>query len=312
MKVFANQSSSSILMIRPQLFDHSLQSLSSISFKKTQKSVPDKDKIRNAVSKEFNDLVLVLQKNEIEIVAYEETKLDLNNAFFLNNWISFHEDGTIILYPAKSIQQEWRSDLIISLQKKDYDIKQILDFTHHEKEKQCLEGSAKLIFDNLSRTIYSLKSPLSCSDGLKKLADFLEYDLLEFCLKNGNKNTWKISSVLTLSDKYALLCSSIIKSKTEHDLLVRSLTRSGREIIITEGGQSKAIGGNILELRNSTGESILVMSQTAYSALKPDQIERITQYSRIVPVQMQHMELFGNGILRGIMSVISLPKLAFA
>ena len=78
---------------------------------------------------EFDILAGRLRDAGVEVIIIED-KEDLNtpDAVFPNNWVSFHDDGTVVLYPmlAPSRRPERRRDIIDKLQARGFSVSRVV------------------------------------------------------------------------------------------------------------------------------------------------------------------------------------------
>jgi len=69
-----------------------------------------------------------------------------------------------------------------------------------------------------------------------------------------------------------------------------------------------AFAGNMLQVRNTDGETLLVMSSTAYQALTTMQIQTLEKHTKLLQVPIQTIETYGGGSARCMMAEVFLPK----
>ena len=90
------QTTSHLLMIRPVGFGFNAETAVNNAFqtKSAETNVQQKALL------EFNDFVSLLKNNGIDVTVAEDTDIPHTpDSIFPNNWISFHHDGSLLLYP---------------------------------------------------------------------------------------------------------------------------------------------------------------------------------------------------------------------
>ena len=87
-----------VLMVRPSYFRYNIETASNNKFQK--KSEEEIESIQEKAVQEFNSMVSALEANNINVIVEESDPIhQCPDAVFPNNWISLHEDGTLITYP---------------------------------------------------------------------------------------------------------------------------------------------------------------------------------------------------------------------
>src|SRR6478609_2154086 len=91
-----SQTSNSVLLVRPARFGFHPEAAASNAFA----NAPADADVQALALKEFERLFKRLSQARVNTLVLEDsdepTKPD---AIFPNNWVSFHSDGTIVLYP---------------------------------------------------------------------------------------------------------------------------------------------------------------------------------------------------------------------
>lgn len=65
--------------------------------------------------------------------------------------------------------------------------------------------------------------------------------------------------------------------------------------------------GNMLEVKNNKGESLIVMSQNAFNALDEDKKATLGKYGELVYANINTIETNGGGSARCMMAEVHLP-----
>ena len=87
-----------IMMIRPASFQFNEETASSNAFQTAGNY--DNEVIKAKAIEEFDSMVASLRSKGITIEVIQDTAEPRKpDAIFPNNWISFHNDGTVVTYP---------------------------------------------------------------------------------------------------------------------------------------------------------------------------------------------------------------------
>lgn len=304
------QSTDNILLIRPANFSYNTETSSSNVFQK--KLTLDKTKIMNEVSAEFTAFVVKLNEKGINCFIIDDTENPIKpDAIFPNNWVSFHEDGKVIIYPmlAENRRLEKRLEIIEEL-KKNFNIKQIIDLSFYENENKFLEGTGSVVFDHLNKTAYASLSPRTDEFVFKKLCDIIDYKPITFhSFDADGKEIYHTNVMMSIFDEFAVVCLESIINKNERELIINSIEKSGKNIIDINFKQMYSFAGNMLQLKNSKGERFIVMSYSAYDLLSQSQKNRLEGYTEVIPLYINTIETIGGGSVRCMIAEIFSEKL---
>jgi hypothetical protein len=274
----------------------------------------DEESTQFKALQEFDNYVLTLKSKEVEIACFEDTlEPHTPDSIFPNNWISFHEDGTIVLYPMKANNRraERRIDIIEELQSLyNFKINQKIDITEEEQNEKFLEGTGSIIFDYINRIAYACVSHRTNKEVLEKIAEKLGYKPHTFTsVDENNKEIYHTNVMMCLAERFALVCLQSIRNDDEREDLVRSLTETGHEVILLSYEQIRHFSGNALEVCNKVGDRFLIVSQAGFDSMTEDQKQVIQQYDEILPIPLDTIETIGGGSARCMISDIRLPKI---
>ena len=175
----SRQVASSILMIRPVSFDMNTETAVNNYYQKVIDGLTA-EKAQEQALFEFDNYANKLRANGIEVIVIEDTRdPETPDSIFPNNWISFHHDGTIALYPmfAENRRLERREDIRDILCENGFEVEQIKDFTEFEYQGKNLEGTGSMLLDRDNHIVYAAISFL-CE--LRGLITLLESVLLFF------------------------------------------------------------------------------------------------------------------------------------
>ena len=234
----------------------------------------------------------------------------LPDAVFPNNWISLHRDGTLVLYPMLTPNRSAERDpKILDFLQENFAVKQLIDFTSAKDDGKIVEGTGSIVFDHIHQIAYACLSQRTHLGLFKEICHKLDYQPIAFTARDKNeKEIYHTNVMMAIGEAYALICLDSIVDRTEREQVKNSLEKTGHEIISITHDQMSAFAGNALELINQNGERFLALSQTAYDALTPTQIETIEQTAQLLPIAIPTIERIGGGGVRCMLAEIFTPK----
>lgn len=301
--------STTLLMIRPVAFGFNEQTAESNAFQ-------NKDEAQQSVQKkalqEFDAFVKLLRDNGVNVLVVEDTlQPHTPDSIFPNNWISFHETGDIFLYPmqAENRRLERREDVIHELEE-DFKVRHVIDLSRFEKQGKYLEGTGSMVFDRENKVAYACLSPRTDKDVLERFCEESFYTAVTFHAVDQNKQAiYHTNVMMCIAGKYAVICLDSIADNLERQMVISSLEVSGKSIINISYDQMNHFAGNMLEVINNQGESLLVMSGSAFASLDEKQIATLHKYSRIIYSDIPVIERNGGGSVRCMMAEVALSPL---
>lgn len=293
-----------LLMIRPKSFGFNPQTRTSNAFQHNQSTdTPE-------VLREFNTMTDLLHAHEIPVEIFDDTELPAKpDAVFPNNWISFHAEGKIVLYPmlAENRRLERRQDIVEEM-KERYQVSEVVDLSGNEKKSSFLEGTGSIVFDHINRVAYACRSPRTNEEVLSKLCSKLSYRPVVFdAIDETTKPIYHTNVMMSIAEKFAVICIDSIPGDEDQEKVLGTLADSGRKLVAISYEQMRAFAGNILEVKTKSGENMVLMSDTALNSLLPGQLNAITQFSEVLPVSIPTIERIGGGGVRCMVAGIHLP-----
>lgn len=306
------QSSSDVLMIRPARFAGNEQTAPSNRFQQFD-AASDGSSIQSRALAEFNALAHALQDAGVQVHTFDDTpEPHTPDAIFPNNWVSFHGDGTVVLYPmlAANRRLERRLDLIEALNsQRGFHVVNSVDLTHREAEGKFLEGTGSLVLDRVNRIAYACLSPRTDMDVLGEFAQRLDYDVAAFeAFDAGGAAIYHTNVLMSVGTSFAAICGDCIEP-ARRDAVLGMLRSSGRIVIELSFEQMHSFAGNMLELRTRTGATIVAMSDTARSSLSAGQSRQLQEAAgRIVSSPIPTIERLGGGSVRCMLAEVHLPR----
>jgi hypothetical protein len=232
------------------------------------------------------------------------------DAIFPNNWVSFHHDGTVALYPMLAPNRRWerREEILEQVVREGgFHVSRTVDLTHREAEDKFLEGTGSVVLDRVSRVAYACSSPRTDLDVLGEFAQQLDYDLMTFDAADaGGAAIYHTNVLMAIGSGFAVVCSESIV--TAHRAAVLSkLVSTGHAIVDITQAQMAQFAGNVLELEGRGGK-IIALSTTAMACLAPAQRRVLESKATLLPAQIPTIERIGGGSVRCMLAEIHLPR----
>ena len=310
----SKQITSSILMIRPVSFTLNAETAVNNYYQQVIEGLTEAQAQKQALA-EFDKFVEILRVQDIEVIVVNDTPdPETPDSIFPNNWLSFHHDGTITLYPmfAENRRAERRSDIKEILAEYDFAIEQVKDYTAFEAKEKYLEGTGSMLLDRDNHIVYAALSGRTDIDVLKAFCEEFSYRAVTFranqTVNNERLPIYHTNVMMCLTDKLAVVCLASIDDEGERMALVNSLESTGKQIIDISEEQVNHFAGNMLAVANSHGEEFMVMSAAAQDSLSDDQRNIISAHYEIIASAIDTIEALGGGSARCMMAEIFLPK----
>ena len=269
--------------------------------------------IQHLALKEFKGMVETLTSKGIEIIVVPDTQVSHTpDSIFPNNWISFHEDGRVALYPmyAENRRAERRSDILDILGSQGFKTTCIVDYTAYENQNCFLEGTGSIIPDRANRVAYAALSDRTNRDLFLQFCKDFNYSAIYFAANqsvNGKRlPIYHTNVMMCVGDKFVVICLDTIDNLEERETVVSAIIRTCKEIIEITEAQMHCFAGNMLQVENKAGARFLIMSQSAYNSLTGLQISRLNSFNEIIPIAIPTIEKYGGGSVRCMMAEVFL------
>ncbi|GGE21404.1 citrulline utilization hydrolase CtlX [Psychroflexus salis] len=308
------QITDSVLMIRPASFRMNEETAVNNYF---QRKTEDIHLATNHKAQtEFDAFVELLKSKDIHVTVVEDDpKLDTPDALFPNNWISFHQDGRVALYPmfAENRRRERREEVLLQLEEQGFTIESIVDYTSAEEEDLFLEGTGSLILDRVNRKAYCTISARAEEELVLEFCEDFEFTPIIF---QANQSVdakrlpiYHTNVMMCLAENFAVICMASIDDKSQRKLVANSLKQDGKQIIDITEAQMHQFAGNMLQVKSSTSnQTYLIMSKTAHDSLTKSQIAEIEKHTQILSADLNTIEVNGGGSARCMLAEVFLPK----
>jgi hypothetical protein len=294
-------------MIRPVNFTFNTETAVNNAFQ----SASANGNVQQQALQEFDELVNILKNNGVDVTVIDDTPVPFTpDSIFPNNWISFHHNGTVCLYPmfAENRRLERNPQIIQTLTQK-FKVHKSIDFSFYENEKHFLEGTGSMVLDREDRIAYACLSPRTDEKVLKDFGKTMGYKCVAFNAVDGNDNAiYHTNVMMCVAEKYVVINLNSIHSKEEREKLIETIKDSRKDLIKISDEQMQHFAGNMLQVKSTSGEKLLVMSTQAYESLEPDQIKKLARYNKIIHSKLNTIESNGGGSARCMIAEIHLPE----
>ncbi|WP_298473234.1 citrulline utilization hydrolase CtlX [uncultured Maribacter sp.] len=307
------QITNTILMVRPISFRMNEQT--SINNYFQEKIDAEAVIVNKNAQKEFDDFVKVLKEKGVEVIVIEDTKIpDTPDSIFPNNWISFHADGTVGLYPmfAENRRNERREDILDALEKKGFIIENVMDYTSAEEDNIFLEGTGSLLLDRVNKKAYCALSDRAHEELIIEFCEDFDYLPVIFSsyqsVRDKRMLIYHTNVMMCLAEDFSVICLDSIDDKKERKNVIHHLKENGKEVISITEEQMHHFAGNMLQVLGGEGKRYLVMSSAAYNSLNKEQINSIEKYCEILHSSLETIETCGGGSARCMMAEVFLPQ----
>jgi hypothetical protein len=301
------QSTSNILMIRPVGFGFNEQTAESNAF---QTRDANQQPVQGKALAEFDGMVNILRGNGVNVTVIDDTaQPHTPDSIFPNNWVSFHENGEVFLYPmqAENRRLERREDIITQLED-TFSVKHVIDLSRFEHEGRFLEGTGSMVLDRDNKVAYACLSPRTDEKVLAVFCGQTGYKAIIFhAVDESGIAIYHTNVLMAIGSNFAVICLDSIVNDTEKQEVINSLKNSGKEIIAISFSQMNHYAGNMLEVKNNAGKTLIVMSQSAHHSLTTTQTAVLSTFGKLVCADISTIENNGGGSARCMMAEVHLP-----
>lgn len=307
------QTTNTILMIRPISFRMNEQTAVNNYF---QEDLDIKNAEINAKAQlEFDAFVEKLRVVGVNVFVEQDDKLmDTPDSIFPNNWVSFHENGDVAIYPmfAENRRKERREEVFMSLEADGFKIENIVDYTSAEEDGYFLEGTGSIVLDRVNRKAYCALSPRADEELFIEFCEDFEYTPIVFIanqtVEGKRMPIYHTNVMMCIAETFAVICLDCIDDKHDRKNVLKHLKQSGKEVVEITELQLTHFAGNMLQVRGKDDKRFLVMSKTAHDSLTSMQISKISMHCEILFSDLETIETCGGGSSRCMMAEVFLPK----
>jgi hypothetical protein len=300
------QNTTHLLMIQPVNFGFNTETAVNNTF---QKNIGGD--LQQKALQEFTDFVHLLRKNKIEVTVVEDSiHPSTPDSIFPNNWISFHADGRIFLYPMFAVNRRLeRKTVVLHAVEQKFSVNEIIDLTKSESEGLFLEGTGSMVFDRDNKIAYACLSPRTDEKLLNEFCKLADYNPVTFKAKDSTGvDIYHTNVMMCVAKTFVVVCLESVTDKDEKESLIGALTKTNKEIVDITLQQLNHFAGNMLQVLNIDRELLLIMSTQAYQSLTATQIEILQKHNRIIHSSLNTIETAGGGSARCMMAEVFLEK----
>ena len=306
------QITNTVLMVRPVRFRMNEQTVVNNYFQEEMDL--KNDEINRQAQQEFDVLVEKLRTVGVKVIVVDDIyEQNTPDSVFPNNWITFHQNGDIAIYPmfAENRRRERREDILDKVEAEGFDIENVYDYTDAEKENIFLEGTGAMILDRVNRKAYCALSPRADEELFIEFCEDFEYTPVIFKayqqVNNEQLPIYHTNVMMALGVDFAVVCLDTITDKSERKNLLHHLKEDKKEVINITPEQMCQYAGNMLQVQGKDS-TYLVMSDAAYNALTPQQIQTIEKHTQILHSNLETIETCGGGSARCMMAEVFNPS----
>lgn len=304
------QNTNHILMVRPSNFGFNTETAENNAFQKNDTSISPAQ-IKQLAVEEFDAFVEKLRAAGVDVTVAQDSPEPVKpDAVFPNNWLSMHEDGTLILYPMYSImRRNERQEAVLKTVKTTFQVERVRDLSAYEQADLFLEGTGSMIFDRVNKYVYACLSPRTDEFILDKFCNITGYQKVVFRSTDQNdEDIYHTNVMMAMGNSFVVICMDSVKDEAENAHLRDVFQKTNKTIVDISMEQMNAFAGNMLQVNDAEGNGILVMSSTAYQSLTDAQLSLLNERTKLLHSPIPTIETYGGGSARCMMAEVLLPK----
>lgn len=305
------QCANTILMVRPACFGFNRQTAITNAFQQLPQTT-SAAAIQEKALQEFDAMVAQLQQHHINVLVVNDTEEPVKpDAVFPNNWLGTTHSGIITLFPMQAVNRraEKRDDILLALTKK-YTVTDVVDWSEFEADGFYLEGTGSMVMDHDNKIIYACLCDRTHKSLLQKYAQYHHYRVMPFTATDeSGLPIYHTNVMLSVGQGFAVLAEAAIKNEFERVAVTQLLLTTGHIVIPLSMDQLRSFAGNILQVQTVNGESIIVLSKQALQSLTTEQVKKLQQFGKLLPIAIPTIEAVGGGGVRCMMAEIFLNSL---
>lgn len=305
------QITSHLLMVRPAHFGPNAETAPSNAFQHSESA--GGDATARCARQEFDALAAALRDAGAQPVVVPDTATPVKpDAVFPNNWVSFHDDGTTILYPMEAANRraERRPEVLVQLAGAGLvRLDRLLDLTALERHGWFLEGTGSLVIDRVAGLAYAAWSSRTHRQAIAEFTRLTGMEVLGFHAADAQgRPLYHTNVMLSVGRRFAVVCAAAVAARDERAALLDALAASGREVIDISLGQAGDFAANILEVATGHERSVIAMSDRARRALGSQVLRRLQAYADILAVPIPTIEHIGGGSVRCMLAEVFVAR----
>lgn len=298
-------------MVRPANFAFNEETAANNAFQSRDGKLSPAE-MRERAMQEFDGFVAQLRAAGVDVLVANDSASPVKpDAVFPNNWVTFHQEGWVVTYPmfAPTRRLERSEEIIAQVLGSGFRSNKRLNFESNEQRGRFLEGTGSIIFDHQHKLAYACLSPRTDADLLEELCQAIGYQKVVFHSVDGHgQDIYHTNVMMALGETFVVICLDTVRDGAERKMLEAKFRETGKEIVDISLAQMNSFAGNMLQVRNTRGQTILVMSSQAYLALTAAQISQLEQHTQLLHAAIDTIETYGGGSARCMMAEVFLPR----
>lgn len=301
------QTTSHVLMVRPARFEANTQTMGSNAFQRALATGLDP---QPQALREFDGYVAALEAAGVSVLVVQDTPAPHTpDSIFPNNWVSFHADGTVILYPMEAPNRRLeRHPHILAAVAERFDARRTVDLSPMEAAGRYLEGTGSMVLDREHRLAYLCRSSRSHPEAVSAFCGLMGFQPIWFdATDEGGTPIYHTNVMMALGRTLAVICLHAIADPRQRAMLLGRFQDTGKTALPIARAQMAAFAGNMIELQGWNGHPVLAMSLRAWLSLDGAQRGLILAHARPVVAPIDTIERCGGGGTRCMVAEIHLP-----
>jgi hypothetical protein len=303
------QAPDSIVMVRPASFGFNPETAGTNAF---QNSVMTGENIAQKALEEFDAMVEILRSNAIDVIVISDTTTPVKpDALYPNNWVSFHPDGKVILYPMMAENRRFeRNNPVLETVQAKFEVRQVLDYSSHEKNGKFLEGTGSMVFDYVNRIAYACRSARTDAEVLEEVCLALGFRPILFdAVDESGLPIYHTNVIMCIGTHFSVICLDAVKRESDQDVILNLMAQTRHQVISISYAQMHAFAGNMLEVCSVTGQAFVLLSERAFNSLLPGQANALARHANLLPLPIPSIEIYGGGSVRCMIAGVFNQKL---
>ncbi|MDH0302123.1 MULTISPECIES: arginine deiminase-related protein [unclassified Pseudomonas] len=302
------QTTNTVLMIRPARFAFNPDTAVNNRF---QQLPTNPQAASEKALEEFDDYVQTLRQHGVDVLVVQDTpEPHTPDSIFPNNWWSSHADGSLVLYPMEGENRRLERDKgVLRVLEERFAIQRTIDLSPLEQQNLFLEGTGSMVLDREHRISYACHSDRTHERALHQFAERLDYRLCLFhAVDRQQAPIYHSNVMMNIGRQLAVACLDALPHSDERRALEHSLRDTDKQVLALNFDQLENFAGNMLEVHDREGRSLLVMSRSAWRSLDAGQRRQVERHSHPLVVNIDHIERIGGGSARCMLAEIHLPS----
>jgi hypothetical protein len=304
------QTTPHILMVRPANFAFNEETAANNAFQSRDGLMSAETMRANAVA-EFDEFVAKLRAAGVQVMVAQDSDSPAKpDAVFPNNWVTFHQEGLIVTYPmfAPTRRLERQESVVQMVLNQGFRHDARMHYEDNESHNRFLEGTGSIIFDHLHRLAYACLSQRTDAELLEELCQKIGYQKVVFHAVDANgQDIYHTNVMMAMGETFVVICLDSVCDPLERKMLEAHFQQTQKEVVDISLDQMNQFAGNMLQVQNIQGQTILVMSTTAYNSLTAEQIAKLESHTQLLHSAINTIETYGGGSARCMMAEVFLP-----